>query len=106
MIRLPRYTKKDILIMLGLLPLFVLSINCLLFGQRYLREARLFVPATLITFIVLALSWQLHTRVAVTVRNRFPRDRDMIRRMFIAIMLFAIVTGYENKKFVVDYTMD
>src|SRR2546421_11878790 len=93
MFSLPQYTKKDILIMMVLLPLFVIFLNYLLFGSRYFQEAALLISASIITFIIMAISWVAHIWVAVTLKNRFSSDHEMIQRLVIAIGLFIIMTG-------------
>ncbi len=93
MINLIRYTKKDTWIFLAVCIPHVILLNTLLFGKRYFTEALVFVAASIVTFIILALSWYLHTWIAVTLRNRFSNDRDLIKRMAIAIVLFTLMTG-------------
>lgn len=93
MIKLVQYTSKDSIIQASLLVPFVIVLNYLLFGSRYIFEGRVFLLGTLATFIIMAASWQCHTWVAVVLRQRFSRDRETIKRLFIAIILFIIMTG-------------
>lgn len=93
MIKLPRYTKRDTRILLAFLVPFALILNYLLFDNLYFTDIGVFVAATLVTFFIQTLSWLMHTWVATTVRNRFIRDRDMIKRMAISLFLFIIMTG-------------
>jgi two-component system LytT family sensor kinase len=71
---------------------FMILINYLLFGKRYLLDGRVFLAATAVTALILTFSWQAHIWVAETLRNRFPRDRDMIRRLTLVIFLFVLMT--------------
>ncbi len=93
MIKLPQYTKRDSLIFSALMPVFVILLNYLLFGNRYFLEPWLFIAAGIITFTVMAASWMAHTWVAVTLRNRFSKDEQMLQRLVLAIGLFIIMTG-------------
>lgn len=67
--------------------------NILLFGNRYFSQAGVFIPATLLTFLILAISWQFHTLVAVILRNRFPRDNQVFTRLPLAISVFILMTS-------------
>lgn len=71
---------------------FMILINYLLFGGRYLLDGYTFLAATAVTSIILTFSWHAHIWVAMTLRNRFPRDRDMIRRLCLMIFLFVLMT--------------
>jgi two-component system LytT family sensor kinase len=93
MIRLPSHINKDRLIQAGLQVPFTLLVNHLLFGYRYFNELNVFLWATAVTSLVMAISWECHTRVGVILRIRFYRDRDIIRRLVIANVLFLIITG-------------
>ncbi len=93
MINLPQYTKKDRWIFLSVCVPHVIFLNILLFGKRYFTDITVFVAATMFTFIIMASSWHLHTWVAVTLRNRFSKDSDLVKRMAIAVVLFILMTG-------------
>ena len=93
MIKLPQYTKKDVLILIGFLPVFAILLNYLLFGRRYFSDLGLFFSAGIITFVIMTGSWIAHTWVAVILRNRFSSEHEMVRRLAIAVSLFIIMTG-------------
>ena len=59
---LPRYTKKDGLIMITMLTPVTIVMNLFLFGHRYFSEWPVFFGHTIVTFIIHAISWQFHTR--------------------------------------------
>jgi two-component system, LytTR family, sensor kinase len=89
----PRYTRKDGLIMITMLTPVTIVMNLFLFGQRYFSEWPVFIGATIVTFTIHAISWQLHTLVAVILRNRFPRDSEMFTRIPLAIGVFILMTS-------------
>lgn len=74
-------------------PVIVLVYNALIFGNRYFSEGRVFVWASLCTLLILSCFWILFTWIAVTLRNRFPRDRDLMKRMVISICLFILINA-------------
>jgi hypothetical protein len=90
---LPQYTKKDLVIMLGVLIPWTFFLNFMMFGAEYFATYGGFAAATLITFTVKALSWQVHTLIAVTLRDRFPNEKDNFIRLSFSILLFLLITG-------------
>lgn len=92
MINLPQYTKKDAWIFLAVCIPHAIFLNCLLFGTRYFLEITVLAAASVVTFIIMSISWHLHTWVAVTLRNRFS-DSELIKRIIIAIILFNLMTA-------------
>lgn len=67
--------------------------NALIFGTRYFTELLVFIQATAVTMLILGISWQFHTVVAVTLRKRFPNESEVFKRLALAIMLFILMTG-------------
>jgi sensor histidine kinase YesM len=90
---LPQYTRKDLWIFAAVVPVIVLVYNTLIFGNRFFTEGRVFVWAGLSTFLILSSFWFFFTWIAVTLRNRFPRDGDLMKRMLISIFLFIIINA-------------
>src|SRR5687767_4714099 len=88
---LPQYTRKDLWIFAAIVPLIVLVYNSLLFGNRFFTEGRVFLWSSLSTFLVLSAFWFVFTFIAVTLRNRFPKDSELVKRMLISIFVFIIV---------------
>lgn len=90
---LPRYTRKDLWIFAGVVPIIVLVYNTLIFGNRFFTEGKVFLWASLSTFLILGSFWFIFTWIAVTLRNRFPKDSDLMKRMLISIFLFIIINA-------------
>lgn len=91
--RLPQYTHKDWLILAITMPLFVFLVNLVLLGKGYFSGFGVFITATLITALILTFGWQLLTWIAVTLRNRFPKDAELVKRLSIAVILFILITA-------------
>jgi two-component system LytT family sensor kinase len=91
--KLPQYTHKDWLILAIAMPLFVLIVNLVLLGAGYFSGLAVFIIATLVTTIILTIGWQLLTWIAVTLRNRFPKDSELVKRLSIALLLFILITA-------------
>jgi len=83
-------------------------LNYFLFGNRYFHNTGMLIFATLVTFIILALSFLTYGFVAISLRNRFPYGRQTIKRMTICLTIFflmsalyisLILTIYDNLHF-------
>ncbi|MEP7319070.1 MAG: histidine kinase [Panacibacter sp.] len=90
--RLPQYTKKDRLIFLCSMPAIVIILNSLLYGSSYFTGFKTFVAASMVTFIIMGSSWHLLTWINVELRNRFPSNHDLFKRLLISIGLSIIIT--------------
>jgi len=75
------------------MPIMVFIVNSILLGQGYFSGLLVFFAATIIAGIILTASWQVLTAIAVTLRNRFPKDVDLVKRLSIALLLFIIITA-------------
>jgi len=91
--KLPQYTQKDARIIAVVMPIMVFIVNSILLGQGYFSGLLVFFTATIIAGIILTASWQILTAIAVTLRNRFPKDVDLVKRLSIALLLFIIITA-------------
>jgi LytS/YehU family sensor histidine kinase len=91
--KLPQYTQKDARIIAVVMPIMVFIVNSILLGQGYFSGLLVFFAATIIAGIILTASWQILTAIAVTLRNRFPKDVDLVKRLSIALLLFIIITA-------------
>ncbi len=80
-------------IMTGVLIPWTVLMNTIMFGGEYYSSYGGFASASIITFTVMALSWQVHTWIAVTLRERFPQEKQNVIRLSFAIFLFLLVTG-------------
>ncbi|MEO6287355.1 MAG: histidine kinase [Dyadobacter sp.] len=103
------YTKQDLWIAIGFLPVYILLMNYLLLGPPYFSGFAIFAKATIILFIVLGLAYQfLHTRIADRFRNRYSNFKQTPRRMLLMIpahilvnvvIITALFSGYQFLQF-------
>lgn len=90
---LPKYTKNDLLIMAVVLVPWTIFMNMLLLGAPYFSSIIGFVSATVITFSFQSISWQIHTWIDVTLRDRFPSDHHNVSRLWFSVFLYILVTS-------------
>lgn len=92
-VNIPRYTTKDMPIMVcTMLPQSIIA-NYFLFGTKYFSDFPLFLSATLLTFALLSFAFISYGGIALSLRMRFPEDADTKKRLMIAIPLFILISG-------------
>ncbi len=92
-IKLPQYNGKDNLVMLLIMPTFALVINTIIFGWQYFTSWKVFVVATIVSSIAGCIDFILCGLVAVTMKQRFPSERELGKRLFFMIILFLLISG-------------
>lgn len=93
MMKLPQYTQKDARIIAAVMPVMVFVVNCILLSTGYFSGLLVFFVSSLISSVILIISWLVLTQIAVTLRERFPKDADLAKRLSIALLLFIIITA-------------
>lgn len=93
MLKLPRYTRHDMSIMLWTMTPFSVLLNLIIFGKGYFLPITRFLVATPFTFLVMAFSYILYGNIAVIFRQRFPGDANFLKRTGIMILLFLTITA-------------
>jgi len=92
-ITVPKYTSKDFPIMVASMLPMTLVMNYFLFGSRYFTDLSVFLKATLVTFLILCFAFFMYGLVAISLRNRFPGDDELFKRLTICITIFVLMTG-------------
>ena len=91
--KLPQYTKSDLAIMLLVVVPWLLGLNRLIVGALYFNSFLIFLIATIVTFLVMSISWQVHTLIAVVIRERFPNESQTSLRLGLSIPIFILITA-------------
>lgn len=102
-LHLPQYTKSDRAIMLFIVLPWIVVQNWLIVGRLYFSSLLIFVAATAIIFALSGISWQVHSWIAVTLRERFPAEKQTATRLLIAIPLFILITALTTTLFFWGY---
>lgn len=91
--KLPKYTSKDYVVLMWVLLPFDVSLNSFIFGKLYYTNWEIFLFATLITGVACVIDFILCGFVAVTLKKRFPLERQLGKRLSMMILLFLMITG-------------
>src|SRR5687768_14795139 len=92
-LNIPKYTSKDIPILVAsMLPMAIL-LNYFLYDRDYFNNLKLFTWATLLTFAILGFAFITYGLVAISLRNRFPYDSQLFKRLSICISIFFLMSA-------------
>jgi two-component system LytT family sensor kinase len=88
---IPKYTSKDFPILVAsMLPMAILT-NYFLYDSSYFQWS-VFLPATAMTFALLAIAFLIYGFVAIYLRFRFPEESQVFKRLGICILLFLLMS--------------
>ncbi|MFI5129456.1 MAG: sensor histidine kinase [Chitinophagales bacterium] len=93
MLRLPRYTSKDLAIMLWTMIPFSILLNIIIFGRQYFLDGRILLLATPVTLLIMLGSYVLYGNIAVTCRQRLPGNDNFLKRTLILLSLFLTISA-------------
>jgi two-component system, LytTR family, sensor kinase len=93
-LRLPQYSGKDYLVLAIIVLPFTIGLNCVVFGSRYLTQAGLFLPATLLTGIAFSIDFVLCTAVGAFLKKRMPQEAQTNRRLVYMIVCLILLSGF------------
>jgi two-component system, LytTR family, sensor kinase len=91
--QLPQYNGKDNKVMLGIVPAGAFAINCIAFGSQYFSSFVFFLSTTLASTVALGLFFITCGAVAVSIKNRFPAERQAMKRLSLMILTFIVMSG-------------
>jgi two-component system, LytTR family, sensor kinase len=91
--KLPQYTSKDYVVMMWVMLPFVVVLNSFIFGKLYYTNWQVSVLASLITAAGCIIDFIVCGYVAVALKNRFPQEHQLGRRLTLMILTFLMITG-------------
>lgn len=91
--KLPRYTRKDYLVLLWVILPITIVLNTLIFGKLYFSAWHIFALATLTSGVAFSIEFLICGFIAVALKSRFPREKQLVIRLALMIFTFLIITG-------------
>lgn len=90
---IPQFHSKDLTVLVGsMLPMDVL-LNYFFYGEDYFSSANQFLITTLVSFVYLGAAFITYGFVAVSLRNRFPEDHQLTKRLAICLSIFFLMSA-------------
>src|SRR5688572_29648509 len=101
--KLPAYHAKDLVVLVAsMLPMAIIT-NYFLYGEDYFSNTGKFLLATLVSFTFFGGGFILYGLVAISLRNRFPNDSDLIKRLAICLSIFFLLSAFNMSLLLVAY---
>ena len=91
--KLPKYTSKDYQVLVWVIFPFSVILNSFIFGRQYFDSWHQFLLATVLTAVAASIDFIICGYIAVTLKARFPYEKQLIRRLSLMILMFLIITG-------------
>lgn len=91
--KLPRYTRKDYAVLLWVILPMTIVLNTLIFGKMYYSALHIFALTTLVSGLGFCIDFVICGFVAVALKSRLPRERQLSTRLTLMILMFLIITG-------------
>ena len=90
---MPQFHSKDLTVLVGsMLPMDVL-LNYFFFGEPYFSSASQFLITTFSSFVYLGAAFITYGLVAISLRNRFPEENQLIKRLAICLSIFFLMSA-------------
>ncbi len=88
---LRKYSKAEPLIFLWLMLPFVIGINAIIFGSCVFTSFRIFISSFALSACFLFFSYLCFRGVAFLIRDRFPSNGDLFRRIAVMLPVFMFM---------------
>lgn len=90
---IPKFHAKDFTVLVAtMLPMGIL-LNYFFYGDAYFSSASQFTITTFITFLYVGTAFLTYGIVAILLRNRFPEDRQLFKRLLICLGIFFLMSA-------------
>jgi two-component system LytT family sensor kinase len=92
-LNIPKFHTKDFTVLVGtMLPMGIL-LDYFWYGSDYFSSLSQFLFTTLLTFVYLGLAFLTYGLVAISLRNRFPDDSQLFKRLLICLSVFFLMSA-------------
>jgi sensor histidine kinase YesM len=91
--KIPTFHTKDFTVLVGsMLPMDIL-LNYFFYDKAYFSSASQFFITTVLSFIYLVGAFLTYGLVAILLRNRFPEDHQLVKRLAICMGIFFLMSA-------------
>lgn len=92
-LNIPRFHGKDLTVLASSMVPMGMLINYFLYGTAYFSSASQFAITTIVTFVYLGAAFLTYGFVAISLRSRFPDERDNFKRLAICLSIFFLMSA-------------
>jgi sensor histidine kinase YesM len=92
-LHIPKFHTKDFTVLVGtMLPMAIL-VNYFMYRDAYFSSTSQFVITTIVSFLFFGGGFLTYGFVAIALRNRFPEDRQLFKRLAICLSIFFLMSA-------------
>jgi two-component system, LytTR family, sensor kinase len=92
-VNIPKFHTKDFTVLVAsMLPMAIL-VNYFLYDHAYFNSVPQFLVTTLVSFLFFGGGFLTYGFVAILLRNRFPDDRQVFKRLLICLSIFFLMSA-------------
>jgi len=92
-VQAPQYNGKDNIVMMLVVIPFTVIINSIILGSSYFLNWKIFLLATVISFVATCIDFMLCGFIAVALKKRFPEESRLFLRLSLMIFTFLLISG-------------
>jgi two-component system LytT family sensor kinase len=92
-LQIPKFHTKDFTVLVAsMLPMSIL-LNYFLYYDLYFQSLQQFLLTTIVTFAYMGGGFITYGLVAILLRNRFPEDSQVFKRLLICLSIFFLMSA-------------
>lgn len=92
-LQIPKFHTKDFTVLVGtMLPMAIL-VNYFMYRDAYFSSTSQFIITTIVSFLFFGGGFLTYGFVAIALRNRFPEDRQLFKRLAICLSIFFLMSA-------------
>lgn len=92
-LNIPKFHTKDFTVLVASMLPMAMLVNYFLYGNAYFNSASQFAVTTLVSFLFFGGGFITYGIVAIALRNRFPEDRQLFKRLSICLGVFFLMSA-------------
>jgi two-component system, LytTR family, sensor kinase len=92
-LNIPKFHTKDFTVLVASMLPMAMLVNYFLYCQNYFSSASQFLVTTLVSFTFFGGGFLTYGFVAILLRNRFPEERQLFKRLLICLAIFFLMSA-------------
>jgi sensor histidine kinase YesM len=92
-LQIPKFHTKDFTVLVGSMLPMAMLVNYFMYGDAYFSSTSQFIITTIVSFLFFGGGFLTYGFVAIALRNRFPEDRQLFKRLAICLSIFFLMSA-------------
>jgi len=92
-LNIPKFHTKDFTVLVASMLPMAMLVNYFLYSQNYFSSASQFLVTTMVSFTFFGGGFLTYGFVAILLRNRFPEERQLFKRLLICLAIFFLMSA-------------